>query len=264
MLNKSFVAFSAFAALAACGGGGGGASDSAAGITPTDVTALWESPRNTGAGLVRAVSAEQNGVALVTDVNDENLGYRSAEIIEEISLQENADGSVSGEVVIEYADGEKRNVIGTFYDEARMYANVAEDGATVFAGGSLPQNLPVGTYSYAGAAESIYAYNGVIFDEVGQFNLDVQFGSKTAQLNAATPESQYVNNGLTVNDEGEINGDNGTFIVYGTDGSTVLDTRQIDFDGTVHGSGATHVSGIAVGGSTTADDFSAMAIVGKR
>lgn len=261
MSVKNIAVIPVVLALSACGGGGGGGAT----FSPADITLLWESPRGTGAGLIRAVSDEQTGVALVANVNDDNGGYSSFEIVEVISETLNSDGSVSGEVVVRTAEGQLSNVLGTFYDgEVGLYTRVIGSDAVIVAAGSRPQNLPIGSYSYAGGAESAYTYSGSNFSEVGRFDLDVQFGSKTAQINANTPASQYVNNNLTVNSNGEITGNDGAFTVYDTDGVTTLDTRNIDFDGTLHGSGATHVSGIAVGGATTTDDFSVMAIVGKR
>lgn len=254
------AAIPAVFALSACGGG-----SATSEFSPANVSILWESPRGTGAGLIRATSAEQNGVALVANVNDNNRRYSSFEIVEVISETRNVDGSVSGEIVIRDADGELSNVLGTFYDgEVGLYTRVTGGDAVIVAAGSRPQNLPIGSYSYSGLAESYYVYNGSDYSEVGRFDLDVQFGSGTAQLDARTTEASYVNNNLVVNSAGELAGTSGTFTVYDTDRTTVLDTRSVDFDGTFHGSGATHVSGIAVGGATTTDDFSIMGIVGKR
>ena len=93
-------------ALSACGGG------TASEFSPANVSILWESPRGTGVGLIRAASVEQNGVAVVANVNDSNRGYSSFEIVEVISETLNSDGSVTGEIVIRDASGELSNVLG--------------------------------------------------------------------------------------------------------------------------------------------------------
>ena len=254
MIKKTYLAAPFLVLLAACGGSSTG---------NTSVQTLWESPRGTGAGVVRAKDGTMNSVALVEDVNDAGK-YQSFEVVEVITETQNNDGSISGEVVVRYADGTIANIIGRFYDEAALYATVTDVSTTFVAGGTQSSNLPVGSYAYSGYAESYYTYNGFDYNEVGSFDMDVQFGAGTAQLTADTDESRYVNNNLTVNNNGELSGVNGTFIVYDTDGVTELEQRIIDFDGTFHGSGATHVSGVAVGGATTTDDFSVMGIIGKR
>jgi hypothetical protein len=254
MNTKLILAAPCLALLAACGGSSTG---------NTGVQTLWESPRGTGAGVVRATDGTSNSVALVEDINDAGK-YRTFEVVDVISETLNNDGSYSGEVVVRYADGSTANIIGVFYEKAALYANIQNDSITYVAGGEQASNMPVGSYAYSGYAESYYTYNGSDYSETGSFDMDVQFGAGTAQLTADTDESQYVNNNLTVNNNGELSGVNGTFIVYNTDGVTELERRIIDFDGTFHGSGATHVSGAAVGGATTTDDFSVMGIVGNR
>lgn len=248
-----FLALS-LASLTACGGSS---------IGSTTVETLWKSPRNTGAGLVRGTANEINSVAIVEDVN--NAGkYRSFEIEQVISETYNSDGSYSGEVVVKYGDGTRGNVLGRFYNGAALYVSSGSESTSFVAGGEQASNLPIGSYTYSGYAESIYVYGGTDYNEVGSFAMDVQFGNRTAQLNAATPESAYSIGSLSINNNGEINGSNGTFTVFDNDGTTELERRSIDFDGTFHSSGATHVSGIAVGGASTTDDFSIMAIVGRR
>jgi len=255
-MNKKLVlAAPCLAMLAACGGGSTG---------NTSIETLWESPRGTGAGVVRATDGTNNSVALVENVNDAGK-YRTFEVVQVISETRHSDGSYSGEVVVRYSDGSTGNVLGRFYDAtAALYASVNSNGTNYVVGGVQASNLPVGSYQYTGYAESYYVYNGLAYNETGSFDMDVQFGNQTAQLQADTDESRYINNNLTINSNGEISGLNGTFIVYDTDGSTELERRTVDFDGTFHGSGATHVSGAAVGGATTTDDFSVMGIVGKR
>lgn len=244
--------------LAACGGGSTGASSA------TNIETLWESPRNTGAGLVRATSSSANSVALVQDIT--NAGkYRSFSVVEVISETRNSDGSYSGEVVVRYEDGTTGNVLGRFYDAtAALYASQSNGTVRLVAGGEKASNLPIGSYNYSGYAEAFYRYNGTDYNELGSFDMDVQFASGSAQLEADTDETKYFHNNLRINSAGEITGSNGTYIVYDTDGNTELERRSIDFDGTFHGSGATHVSGIAVGGATTTDDLSIMGIVGQR
>ena len=106
-------------------------------------------------------------------------------------------------------------------------------------------------------------YGGDLYNEMGDFELDVQFAARTAQLIADTDESLY--SWRTENNStGELYGVDGEFIVYDTDGITELESRFIDFHGTFHGSGADQVSGIAIGGTTADDDFSALVIVGQR
>ena len=255
MDKKLILTAPCLAVLAACGGGSTG---------NTSIETLWQSPRGTGAGLIRAKDGTMNSVALVENVNDAGK-YRSYEIVQVISETRNSDGSFSGEVIVRYSNGETANIIGRFYDaKAAVYGSVTSNSAKFVAGGEQASYLPVGSYEYTGYSESLYRYNGSEYNETGSFDMDVQFSSQTAQLTADTDESRYFNNNLTINSNGEISGVNGTFIVYDTDGSTELERRTIDFDGTFHGSGATHVSGIAVGGATTTDDFSVMAIAGKR
>ena len=257
---STMLATATVLALAACSGGGATSQ-----ISPADVSILWESPRGTGFGLVRATSDVQSGVILVEDVNNPGSGFSSIEIVQIISTQTNADGSSSGEVVVRKSNGEISNLLGTFYDgQAALYQSGTGSDAITVASGSNPRNLPIGSYSYQGMARSFYVYNGGFYEENGRFDLDVQFSSGTGQLTADTDLSRYINNNIIVNNRGELSGVNGTFTVYDSDGTTVLDNRIIDFNGTFHGSGATHVSGIAVGGASTTDDYSEMGIVGKR
>lgn len=245
--------------LAACGGG------TTSEFSPANYSILWESPRGTGFGLLRATSSTNNGVVLVEDVTRDGGGFRSFEIVEIISTQTNLDGSISGEVVVRLSNGEISNVLGTFYDgQAGLYIKAGGGDVVTAATGTNTQNLPIGNYRYEGVARSFYIYDGFFYEEDGRFNLDVQFSSGTAQLTANTDESRYINDNLIVNNRGELSGTNGTFTVYASDGRTALENRNIDFDGTFHGSGATHVSGIAVGGASTTDDYSEMGIVGKR
>ena len=193
---------------------------------------MWESPTGSGAGLVRAKSSELNGVAIVQDVD--NAGkFRDYTLVEVLSESRNADGSYDGEVVIRYADGTKANVLGRFYStEAAAYAVSSADYVAFFSGGTSATNLPVGSYNYDGYAEVVYVYGGDEYNEIGDFEMDVQFASKTAQLIADTVESRYIHNALTFNSNGEITGRNGRFIVYDSDGVTELESRYIDFHGT--------------------------------
>lgn len=254
MIRLSCFLLSAFA-LSACGGGGGSA---------TNIQSLWESPTGSGAGLVRAKSSEMNGVAVVADVN--NAGkFRDYTLVEVLSESQNADGSYDGEVVIRYADGTRANVLGRFYSaEAAAYVVSSSDYAAFFAGGTPSNNLPIGSYNYDGYAEVIYVYGGYEFNEIGDFEMDVQFSSKTAQLIADTVESRYIHDALTFNSNGEIIGRDGEFIVYDTDEVTELESRYIDFHGTFNGSGARYVSGVAIGGTVDNDTLSVLMIVGKR
>lgn len=239
--------------LTACGGSSTGSNS---------IETLWRSPTNSGAGLIRAVNNTNNSIALVEDVNDAG-GYQSFELVETITETQNSDGSYSGEYVLRMADGSRTNIIARIYGPAALYANVSQNSTAVVAGGLSASNLPVGNYSYSGFATSLYIYGGSAYEENGSFSMDVQFRNQTAQLNARTAESQYYDTSIVLNNAGELTG-NGIFIVYDTDGVTELERRSIAFNGTLHGSGATHVSGVAVGGATTTDDFSVMAIVGSR
>lgn len=254
MIRLFVLLLSAFA-LSACGGGGGSA---------TNIQSLWESPTGSGAGLVRAKSSGLNGVAIVEDVN--NAGkFTDYTLVEVLSESRNADGSYDGEVVIRYADGTKANVLGRFYSaEASAYVVSSADYVAFFAGGTSPTNMPIGSYNYDGYAEVIYVYGGDEFNEIGDFEMDVQFSSKTAQLIADTVESRYIHDGLTFNSKGEITGRDGEFIVYDTDEVTELESRYIDFHGTFNGSGARYVSGVAVGGTVDNDTLSILIIAGKR
>lgn len=259
---KSSIILSSVAVLAGCGGSGGEATSD---FSPASLSILWESPRNNGYGLIRARSDVQSGVALLEDVNRGGLGVYSIELVQTISTQTNTDGSLTGEYLVRKSDGEISSVLGTFYGaQAALYQSGTGDDAITVAIGTNPQNLPIGSYSYRGVAKSFYSYDGVPYEEAGDFQMNVQFSSGAAQLTADTDESRYINDNLIVNARGEISGIDGTFTVYASDGSTVLANRYIDFDGTFHGSGATHVSGIAVGGASTTDDYSEMGIVGKR
>ena len=257
------LATTAVLALAACGGGGDGTAANPTQPPPTTTTTLWESPRGTGAGLVRASNSERNYIGLVADT--ENPGsIRTSEIIEVISENAFDFGSVSAEYVVRFSDGEVANILGTFYDEAAIYANISETRSITAAGGSQVTNMPIGDYSYRGVAEAWYVRDGVDYSEFGSFDLNANFGNRTATLVADTDFSRYSASGMSINNNGEITGSNGIYTTYFNDGTTVADTNNIDFFGTLHGSGATHVSGIAVGGATTTNDFSSMLIVGKR
>lgn len=262
MKIKFSIILSAVVVLTGCGGSGGEATSD---FSPANLSILWESPRGTGFGLIRARSDVQSGVILVEDVKNGDFGAYSIEVVQIISTQTNMDGSISGEFLVRSSDGEISSVLGTFYDaQAALYQSGTGSEAITVASGTNPQNLPIGSYNYEGTARSFYIYDGFIYEENGRFELDVQFSSGTAQLTANTDESRYINDNLIVSTTGEISGSNGAFTVYAGDGSTVLENRYINFDGTFHGRGATHVSGIAVGGASTTDDYSEMGIVGKR
>ena len=254
MKTKLFASLPVLSLLAACGGGGG---------SSTSVGTLWESPMGTGAGLVRATTDGANSVALVSNVNDAGQ-YKTRDVVEVISETNNFDGSYTGEVVLRDSDGNIENALGRFYGTANYYIISDGEDMKIVAGGDEASAMPIGTYRYSGYAETIYVYDSSEYNETGSFVMDVQFASKSAELNATASESQYINNNLRINNAGELSGKSGTFIVYASDGVTELERRTIGFDGTFHGSGATHVSGIGVGGSTTNDDLSVVGIVGKR
>tara|TARA_B100000767_G_C19616841_1_gene472298 strand:- start:47 stop:829 length:783 start_codon:yes stop_codon:yes gene_type:complete len=260
MDRKLILTTLCLALLTACGGSNDGTA-----INPTSLRVLWESPRGTGAGLVRAKNNEANGVAIVDDVNDAG-SYAPVTLVEVISEQRNSDESYSGEVVVRSADGTLINIIGRFYDVARLYASTSDANTyNIVADGSLATNMPIGSYSYTGYAESYYMFGNQEYEENGSFVLNAQFAANKAQLTANTDESRYFNNNLTIGDDGEITGSNGTFIVFSSGSKqTELERRVVDFDGTFHGSGATHVSGIAIGGSSTDDNLSVIGILGKR
>lgn len=269
---------------AACGGTSGGISDETPSRThnemptespdvtsgeipsgPTETTTintLWKSPTGGGAGLIRLSSLDGNLIALVEDVDTERTiqGY---EIVEVTSKSLNADGSVSSEVVLELENGQKADATGIFYESSALYAGIGETSAFVV-GGERASNLPAGTYSYSGYAESFYVYDGFGYSDVGDFEMEVRFTDRSIKLVANAAESRYINESLKFNQNGEIHGGEGAFIVYSSDGESELERRSIDFDGTFHGLGATNVSGIAVGGSVASDDFSLMALVGQR
>ena len=252
-MKTAVLSLSAIALLTACGGSGTGS---------TSIETLWRSPTNSGAGVVRAKDANNNSVAMVQDVN--NAGkYQSFELVQTITETQNSDGSYSGEYVLRMADGSTTNVIARLYSSAALYANINQNSTTFVAGGLAASNLPVGNYNYSGYASSLYYYSGSAYAEEGTFSMDVQFQNRTAQLNARTTESQFYDTSIALNNAGELSG-NGVFIIYDTDGVTELERRNISFNGTLHDSGATHVSGIAIGGATTTDDLSIMAVVGSR
>ena len=240
--------------LSGCGGGGGIA---------TNIQTLWVSPTSSGAGLIRAESNPLNGVAIVEDVNN-SVKYQHYKLVEVITETRMSDGSYYGEAVVEWNNGSRANVLGRFYSESAAYVVVDDSNFIVYAGGSPPSNLPIGTYNYDGYNEVVYVYGGDLYNEMGDFELDVQFAARTAQLIADTDESRYIHDELKIDSTGKLYGVDGEFIVYDTDGITELESRFIDFHGTFHGSGADQVSGIAIGGTTADDDFSALVIVGQR
>jgi hypothetical protein len=252
-ISRACIAVSCFALMSGCSGGSG---------TGVDTVTLWESPARNGSGVVRATTADFSAVALVENV-DSNRLVRIVDIIDVISEVDNYDGSYTAECFVRYSDGSTGYIVGIFYEQAALYGTERNGTLTVFAGGQPANNLPIGSYRYTGHAESVYYYGGYEYTETGTFAMNVQFSDGTAQLNAVTPESRYANNNLRISSAGYISGNNGTFIVYAEDGVTELDRRQIEFNGTFHGSGASHVSGIAVGGSTT-DDLSFVGVVGRR
>ena len=157
-MNKKLVLAAPFLALlAACGGSSTG---------NTSVQTLWESPRGTGAGVVRATDGTSNSVALVEDINDAGK-YRTFEIVDVVSETLNNDGSYSGEVVVRYADGSTANIIGVFYEKAALYANIQNDSQTYVAGGEQASNMPVGITKtcsiwYATRLDRIHASHGAM------------------------------------------------------------------------------------------------------
>lgn len=240
--------------VAGCGGSA---------LTPTGFQTLWQSPARDGAALIRARTMTSNSVALVEDVGQAGK-YRSFEVVKVISETRNIDGSSTGEVVLKLDDGTTETVRGRFFGAANLFMPASGPGSKLVAGGPRAANLPTGSFRYAGYAKSLYTYDGLAFDEDGSFTLEVQFASDSAQLTASTPESHYSISDLTINESGELAGQAGRFVIFDTDGETALATRTLGFNGTFHGDTASHVSGIAVGGSAKAGDFSAVAIVGKR
>lgn len=252
-MKACVLSIAAAVSLSACGGGATG---------NTSVEALWRAPAPATVGVVRAKTNGQNGVALVPNVNDAG-SYQSVEVVQVISETQNPDGSVSGEVVVRWPDGRTTNVIGVVYGNAALYANIGGNTVSVVAAGAQATNIPVGNYQYSGYAGTEYEYGGLIYSEEGGFVMDVQFGSQTAQLTADTAESRYVNDNLTFNSLGEIAGNDGVFIIYDGDGVTELERRSISFNGTFHGSGATSVSGLAVGVSPSGES-AIVGIVGDR
>jgi len=253
MKIKTTMAVSAVALIAACGGSSTGG---------TDNEILWKAQAPSTVGVVRAKGEGNNGVALVQNVNSAGA-YQSVEVVRVISETRNSDGSTTGEVVVRWADGSTSNVTGIIYDSAALYANYNDTSLSIAATGTQATNLPVGNYTFAGYAGSLYAYNGSIYLEDGNFVMNVDFGSRTAQLTANMTESQYINPNLKFNSSGEISGSNGEFIVYDTDGVTELERRTISFNGTFHGSNARSVSGIAAGESPSGER-AFVGIVGDR
>ncbi|PWL24166.1 MAG: hypothetical protein DCO98_11455 [Altererythrobacter sp. XM-24bin4] len=195
---------------------------------------------------------------------DSSGNYQSYTVIEVINEIDNGDGSYSGEVVVELADGSQENVIGTFFPSAGLYTRTTGDGVIFVVSGDKAINMPIGSYNYTGHAEALYSYNENQYVETGTFDMDVQFSDGTAQIMADANNVRYENNSLSINNDGDVFGVDGDYIIYDTDGTTQLEARKVDFDGTLHGSGATHVTGIAVGGATTDDNFSLMTIIGQR
>ncbi|MFZ9133177.1 MAG: hypothetical protein ACO21B_08115, partial [Gemmobacter sp.] len=171
------------------------------------------------------------------------------------------------EVVVRFPDGSTANIVGRLYDSTWFGVAIRDQSALLATTGPALTNMPVGTYSFDGYAYAQYTgvpgNSGSTFAEQGTFTMDVQFLNRTAQLQADWPYSYYLNNALTLNSAGEIVGPGGTFYIYEGDGSTLIETRPIDFHGTFHGSGATHVSGAGLEGSS-AGDYALIAIIGSR
>ena len=259
--------------LAACGGSDTGP----AGLSSTTSTVQRLSGLpGTDIGLARfrttAGSETANGVFLLPGYAQiqEGTSVGSAgifEIVEIISETRNSDGSVSGEVVVRFPDGSTANIVGRLYDSTWFGVAIRDQSALLATTGPALTNMPVGTYSFDGYAYAQYTgvpgNSGSTFAEQGTFTMDVQFLNRTAQLQADWPYSYYLNNALTLNSAGEIVGPGGTFYIYEGDGSTLIETRPIDFHGTFHGSGATHVSGAGLEGSS-AGDYALIAIIGSR
>jgi hypothetical protein len=250
-------------ALAGCGGGGGGS-----GISQTDVQTLWLSPTGSGAGLVRYTADGAAGVSVVQDVNSAT-GKRGAEVLQTYSVTTDSLGGSIADVLVRWEDGTTSNLLLRMNPgggESFLYFSRSNStGATaVTASGSTVNGLPIGTYNYSGYALNEYVYNGTSYTEEGSFTMSASFSNGTASLVADTDEARYVNNNLNIRSDGVVSGNNGTYIIYNTDGVTELERRSVDFDGTFHGSSATEVTGIGIGGSTTNDDLSIVLIQGQR
>ena len=257
VMIKSLSATVLLLILAACGGTG----------TATNVQTLWTSPNNSNLGVVRATHAKQNGVGLVENVNS-TVKYETLEVTSVQSASVNSDGSVNGTVTVRWADGSQGVVSGIWYgsgdDLSGIYGSVTANSISIWESGSPATNIPAGNFNYAGQSETAYTYRSNTYVEEGTFTMNLNFSSNTGSLIASMEESTYTNSNLSVNSSGNIIGSGGNFFIYSNQNkNNLLATRTaITFNGTVHNSGATHVTGLAVGATGT--DATIVAIAGKR
>jgi hypothetical protein len=258
IMIKSMLVTVLLLTLSACGGSG----------TATNVQTLWTSPNIANLGVVRATHAQQNGVGLVENVNS-TVKYETFEVTSVQSASVNSDGSVNGTITVRWADGSQGVVSGIWYgsgDElSGIYGSVTANSVSIWASGSPATNIPAGNFTYAGQAITAYNYGDNTYDEDGTFTMNLNFSSNSGSLTAYMEESTYANSNLSVNSSGNIIGSGGKFYIYSNENkNTLLATRtDITFNGTVHNSGATHVTGLAVGGANGVD-ATIVAIAGKR
>lgn len=135
-------------------------------------------------------------------------------------------------------NGELVNVRKKYTDNGPSWIILAESAtiSALIAGGAKVSNIPAGSYVYRGT--NAVGYRDRSKDEIGTFEMAVDFSSGTANINGSTATSTITGNMDVNNQTGTFSGNN--ILLSEVSGAQASGT----IFGNFHGDGATAVSGV--------------------